>query len=370
MQMLRRITSGPTYLPFIDGLRFLAIMPVVLEHFSDFYQKKNGTFISESFYDNYFLKYFIGSSSNGVLLFFAISGFVLALPFAQACISNTERPDLKKYFLRRLTRLEPPYLIALTGIFLLNILVLHKESLSSGLPHYVASLIYSHNFIFHEYPTINFVLWSLEVEVQFYLLAPLLANIFKLKIGVRYFLFLVGILFFSILNHCYDFSYPTILKYLQYFIAGFWAADLYLNFGKISTKNLFYDVVGIGAIIIIWTGVISNGIFLPIIILLAIYCIQKSVFWEKILGLSMFTIVGGMCYSIYMLHYPAMAFLLNRFTFISERGMPAFLISLILVVIIILIVSALFFILIERPCMNKDWPKQLWSFITMKKTGK
>ena len=43
------------------------------------------------------------------------------------------------------------------------------------LPHLLASLGYVHNIVYGVPSTINVVAWSLEIEVQFYILAPALA---------------------------------------------------------------------------------------------------------------------------------------------------------------------------------------------------
>ncbi len=50
----------------------------------------------------------------GVKVFFAISGFVLALPFLKYYLGISDKKvQLKSYFIRRLTRLEPPFIITL-----------------------------------------------------------------------------------------------------------------------------------------------------------------------------------------------------------------------------------------------------------------
>jgi len=42
-----------------------------------------------------------------VQLFFVLSGFIVALPFARHWLEGTAAPDLKRYLLRRLKRIEP-----------------------------------------------------------------------------------------------------------------------------------------------------------------------------------------------------------------------------------------------------------------------
>jgi len=56
---------------------------------------------------------------NGVPLFFAISGFILSLPFARQGLGGGSPVSLRQYYIRRVTRIEPPYVIQLfiiTGI--------------------------------------------------------------------------------------------------------------------------------------------------------------------------------------------------------------------------------------------------------------
>ena len=52
------------------------------------------------------------------LYFFTISGFVLAMPFIQRRIHADRGGDLGRYYLRRLVRIEPPYIVAMVLAFL------------------------------------------------------------------------------------------------------------------------------------------------------------------------------------------------------------------------------------------------------------
>src|SRR4051794_35423773 len=91
---LKRVTSSGDYIPEIDGLRFIAISAVVLYHVATFVNmaqsSKGGVF---------------ELGARGVELFFVISGFVLAVPFAAQYTGGTRRVRLKDYFIRRLIRL-------------------------------------------------------------------------------------------------------------------------------------------------------------------------------------------------------------------------------------------------------------------------
>jgi peptidoglycan/LPS O-acetylase OafA/YrhL len=68
-----------------------------------------------------------------------ISGFILGLPFAAHYLKGKRAVPLRPYFLRRLTRLEPPYIINLLICFTLLVLV-DGASVRTLLPHFGASL--------------------------------------------------------------------------------------------------------------------------------------------------------------------------------------------------------------------------------------
>ena len=73
---------------------------------------KTPTPFTYSVFDNWFFS-LLRTGHVGVQLFFIISGFVVALPFAMHHLADGKKVNLRRFFLRRLTRIEPPYMIAL-----------------------------------------------------------------------------------------------------------------------------------------------------------------------------------------------------------------------------------------------------------------
>jgi peptidoglycan/LPS O-acetylase OafA/YrhL len=186
-----RVTSrGRTYIPQLDGLRFVAIVWVVAFHLGGFLLCKTGH--ERLWWHSWNPLIFWAYSGNiGVNLFFGISGFILAMPFAKYYVAGGKPVSLKAYFTRRLTRLEPPYLVHLTVLFLTGG-VLGQYLVTSAMPagynflaeatrHLLTSLVYCNWLIYpNTHPYLNGVLWSLEVEVQFYILVPLLTTVFAI----------------------------------------------------------------------------------------------------------------------------------------------------------------------------------------------
>src|SRR3954468_10746698 len=98
----RRITTSGQIIPEIDGLRFIAIALVIWHHLALYVSTQQRAPLGAAVLGQY-----------GVELFFVISGFILAVPFAMHFLGGGPRVKLSRYFVRRLTRLEPPYLLAL-----------------------------------------------------------------------------------------------------------------------------------------------------------------------------------------------------------------------------------------------------------------
>lgn len=244
----RRITSTGQFIPEIDGLRFLAIFCVyiyhlagnVLRYSSPVYGSKLGS--GGLFQVTQIL-------NVGVPLFFVISGFILSLPFAEACRNLRKPVSLKKYFWRRVTRLEPPYLLCLLLFFILKI-VAARGTPGSLLPNLVASMFYVHNPIFGRPSDIDFVAWSLEIEIQFYILAPLLGFVFAIpRSSVRRSVLAAATIAATALGN-FAASHPplqlSLLAYGQYFLAGFLLTEFYLDRGE-RGKNWLWDLISIAA---------------------------------------------------------------------------------------------------------------------------
>jgi peptidoglycan/LPS O-acetylase OafA/YrhL len=72
-------------------------------------------------------------------------------------------------------------------------------------------------------------------------------------------------------------------------------------------------------------------------------------------------IIGGMCYSIYLLHY-AFFHLLVKYTAGLRTGAGYgvdLAVQMAVCIPIVLLASGVFYLLLEKPCMNKNWPRQL-----------
>jgi len=338
--------------PEIDGLRCVAICSVVLYHLGGFL----GWRVAEHGY-------------RGVNLFYVISGFILGLPFAAHYLQQKPPVKLRSYFLRRLTRLEPPYLLSLLICFG-GLVWLQGLDWRELLPGLAASAGYVHSLWFGAQSAINPVTWSLEVEVQFYCLAPLLAGIFALrpKRLRRAVLLALVILAGSVQLYYWDAPFRiehSILFAIQFFLAGFLLADVYLvDWKERPTPHWIWDLAAFaGWPLLFVLGDKQVWVVFPILALALYVAAFRSVLINWVLRNSVVTTIGGMCYTIYLFHYvliPPMLRLTNGF----HPWMQALLYGLVLTLI-----SGVYFAVIERPCMRKDWPQRVWGRLRSKTTG-
>lgn len=334
LRWLRRETSSGLYIPEIDGLRFLAIGSVLLYHFDRSWSKFHNIEHSSVAEHGKF----------GVQLFFVISGFILGMPFAEGRIS------LKKYFLRRLTRLEPPYFLNLLLFWVI------KGAPLFLLANLAASIFYLHNVAYREQSLINTVAWSLEIEIQFYLLVPVLAILLRSKSRQWLLTSLILSTSFAQLYLPTWIAQLTILGYLQYFLTGFLLLTWYR---RKRTASLVWDIAGVLALVgcyLVTTSHLVASILLPWCVLVLYSSAFAGRWLPMIFRWTPIATIGGMCYSIYLYHWAVMSAASPR---ILRWGQP-YAISMFLLVSLAVTFSAVLFVLIERPCMKPDWHRALF----------
>lgn len=363
----RRVTSQGAFIPEIDGLRFVAIFSVLLFHLDAYLTVKQRVAYPIPPQDS-LISLLLRQGHYGVQLFFVISGFILALPFAEAELLGSRPVSLRRYFTRRLTRLEPPYLINLT-LCSLGILALRRLAWRALLAHLLASAIYCHFLFYREVSAINSVAWSLEVEVQFYLLVPLLSRVF----AIRQTLVRRGVLVAAIILSPLLFSGSTFLRgltifgFLQYFLAGFLLADLFLvSWRRRPTRSALWDLAGLAG----WGGFLSLAALglklemaLPFCVLLAYVSAFRGRLANRVFCNRWLSTIGGMCYTLYLYHFQIISFA-GRAT----RRLPSsqvytvdLLVQAVIIVPLVLVASALLFRFFERPFMQRDWISRLMS---------
>lgn len=312
----------------------------------------------------------------GVKVFFSLSGFILSIPFLNFYFFNGTKISLRQYFWRRLIRLEPPFILSFLFFYFIHIVFLN-ESIASLMPNFLAGLIYSHGFIFGYNNPINPVTWSLEVEAQFYLLLPFLFLLLNL-LKSNYLRFIVITLFFIISVWLKSFIYyndlfffnKSIFSFFTNFISGGFFAFLFLKYKfYFKNKNLLYDLIGFISIFFMFyfykpqAHYISN-IMLNLSVIILFISVFKGLIFNWFFTRKFIYLIGGMCYSIYLLHFAWFKFIIRYSIniFSHNQYWISLLFQLIIMLTTAILISSLFYILVEKPFMDKNWPKKIKNF--------
>lgn len=113
----------------------------------------------------------------GVDLFFYISGFVIVYPFVKALAHGNDSPAWSHFAYRRAIKIVPSYVLSIALVIAVG--YAHFTSAGEALRDIGTHLLFVHTWWSDTYGSINGVLWTLAVEVEFYAIFPLLWFAFK-----------------------------------------------------------------------------------------------------------------------------------------------------------------------------------------------
>ncbi len=387
--LFRRVTSRGEFLAELDGLRFLAIVPVVLFHATlSLYLKRTTEQVSMTGSDIFHspLGWVISHGFLGVQLFFAISGFVVTLPFAKHFLLGERKPSVRAFFVKRLTRIEPPYVIAL-ALFGLGVLAVAPQNFRAA--DFLSGLVYLRTAIIGDSPWAFFISWSLEIEVQFYVLAPLLATVF----AVRSPLFRRALLVVAIVASAVYAGHVRLLSSeleplpgpmqhgmwlgseFVFFLVGILAADLWVSRecrDGVRVASLAYDAAFCLGIACVYASyaLLAHSPLAPgssgmLILSFGLFAMMlgglRGRFARVLLSIPLVSALGGACYTIYLLHFLLVS-ALGRFipAFTSANFELNVLLYAVPFATLILFSCFACFPFIERPFMYGQWPQLLW----------
>lgn len=342
----------------IDGLRALAVIPVIMFHagFSSF----SGGFI-------------------GVDVFFVISGYLITNIITEDL--QSENFSLRNFYERRVRRILPALYLTILICLPFAWFWLQPADFRYFGKSIAAVTLFISNFLFQkngyfdlasEYSSLLHT-WSLAVEEQYYLLFPIvLTYIYKRGIKITvWVLILLGIASFSfaqwgVYNQPEQAFYMlpargwelisgaliSLLKSREYS-----TANIITSNGIIKSKE-FYQLASLtGGILILMSIFYLDkstpfpGLWaLPTILgaVLIIYFATPQTIIGKILGSKPFVAVGLISYSAYLLHQPLLVFTRHRFPGVINEFV---LMALILLTFMFAFLSWKF---IEAPFRNKN----------------
>ena len=169
--------------------------------------------------------------------------------------------------------------------------------------------------------------------------------------------------------------YFSIGNYLHYFVIGVMLSDYAVHSGFRKSSAL-YDLLFVFGLVIFYlagltqwvhldtgSNVARNLVYIPAILLVFAGGMQGR-FSSAFLSNVYVSLVGGACYSIYLVHVPAMQFVYEVAVRVGVTGnlLLSIVGTLLLLVLVSLVAGMGFYVLVERPCMNPNWPQRLVAF--------
>jgi peptidoglycan/LPS O-acetylase OafA/YrhL len=242
--------TGTHRLAPLDGLRGIAILLVVWYHVWQI------TWLPAP---NPALEFLPETGFAGVDLFFFLSGFVISYPFLVARDAGTAQPGWRHFAARRFIKIVPSYVLSMIVLFATG--YAHFDSAGDAATSIAAHLVFIHTWWQATFGSINGVLWTLAVEVQFYLLFPLVWWCFRRRALVTAGA-LVAIALawrYASAQCCLHTTMPLMVEnlpgYIDLFAAGMLSALTYVRFHQRVRGALAASAatsVAIGGIALFW----------------------------------------------------------------------------------------------------------------------
>ena len=302
-----------------------------------------------------------------VPFFFLISGYCIHFSYLNYIKSDTKF-SLFAYYKRRFFRIYPPYISALIITVILN-----RAGNFRQFPSFLNSLVHLfclQGFTWKYFLGINLVLWTISVEIAFYLIYPVFFYVRK-KYSLNAamcFSFIISAITISFFILTKNFAAPQFYCFSNIWFSwccgAFLADKLYFNskslnnwqslvtylvifiaFLAFTSLHAFYisaiGLIGYQLKILIWTG--------PLIFL-----ISKEQWLQKQNSVIINTIraIGISSYSLYLLHEPLIIF--KNFVVNAYLSPKIRIVGFIIGIIMIPALTWLHYYYIEKPFLTKN----------------
>jgi peptidoglycan/LPS O-acetylase OafA/YrhL len=337
----------------IDGLRAVAIILVVFHH------SMNGPLIALLNMHGYYLigEFSRSFFSSGVELFFVISGVVLLRPY----LRGEKIFNNRKYVIRRLQRIWPPYIVALliSGVVAF-IVTSYPTWFSKSIPMRFSLYKWIKQiFIINIGATYNGAWWSLNLEIIFYILIPLIIPIVlmvnKKKLNMA--IMLIILLIMSEIAHYYikvnrGIIVDTVqlialfIIYLPCFFSGIILASYNISY----RMGYFLSMVGLIYLSIALPLSLSiNNAFGLLYFGLVLVSFKEQGITNKILKSNLFVWIGERSYSIFLVHF--VIYCLTDYIislFVIKKDIVYFLLTRLIGIPASILISMMLFYYVER----------------------
>lgn len=158
-----RLEQRPLF-PVLDTLRAFGALGVVTTHVA---------FQSGDYVRHGIVGALLSRLDVGVALFFVLSGFLLSRPYLARAAVGARHPSTGRYYWKRLVRIYPVYAVTVV----LALLLIGENDFGGSVLGWLRALTLSDVFFTASLPQGLTQMWSLAVEVTFYLVLPVLMTL-------------------------------------------------------------------------------------------------------------------------------------------------------------------------------------------------
>lgn len=288
------LRSSLPYRPEINGLRGVSVLMVLIYHFFPSYLR---------------------SGFIGVDIFFVISGYLIIQLLCKESLSQHNALDFLK---SRYLRLSPSFLLVLLSVLVVGWFFLLIDEYLDLSKATLSSLLFQSNLYeltqsgyFQSTLTMRPLLhlWSLSVEIQFYIFMVFFIKYFK---SSKYLIEVIcALIFFSFfINVVFLEKIPTSVFFLSIF--RFWEILLGSLIALLQRKKVLSGLFSyLGVILLIVAVIFTHKYQFPgYVALLAVggaCCLvinTRTTFITKLLKLRPLVFIGVISYSLYLWHWP------------------------------------------------------------------
>ena len=397
----RVLTPLGARLPGVDGLRAIAEGFILIYH-CWIYSSPLGEPLGMGLFGRFLLPHL----PVGVSLFFALSGFLLYRSLAMAILQRKPLPSISRYLRNRALRIFPAYwtILVVTGVILPAVMVRSSTTLELGrlsgqFDDLLKNMFLMQNYFRDSWDTGIGPVWSLAIELHFYLALPLL-GLLAVRMGGRFlgsrgralvalfpaialgFVGVIGSLaegWTADLSN--DYWHSTLVRGILYHadlfafgicLAVLWAAT---SLGLIRLPRWWRPAAGLGLVfsVLLAIGLTDRGILdryqgafqyegllsLACVLLIALVVLPNKEgasqpMLVRILDWRPIAAIGLVSYSLFLWHEPVIRFLQQRG--MTLGGPQGFAVNLVFAALVSGLLAALTYRFVEAPFMRRKSP--------------
>lgn len=341
----------PGYLYALDGLRAVSLILIVIFHTwqQSWIAARLQLTQTKFLFDLEFLQRY---GYVAIDSFFVLSGFCLFYPIARDMFGESKFSGWKNFFIKRVRRIYPSYIIIMLVAIIfpaMSYILYDQNSTLDFIKHIVMHLFFIHTWDGATLSSIIPTAWTMGIEVQFYVLFPLICIPFRKKpvltflgmvaagVGTR--LWMMGNVNLSpMIMHAVTPSYLDIFGLGM--ISAYFVVYARNKIKNIDKQKLIMTLISILCVVLavqyifwlrdtaranafpegydvtVYFRFLYRGIFAGLIALFIFTACFSYDFWErKIWGNKFFVFLSTISYSVYLWHQ-------NIFLFLKKMNIP------------------------------------------------